>query len=188
MARESRRLIATLGDLDIEGLGIACVAGIDAAEAVRRLDAEAVDIDLDRLMAMYWENPIHDDTILTMGVTDVPGGCVLAQPWGYGPQMPGVTSALSMGTTCYAMYVNPKSGNQGKICRDGDLVAWDLHPGGGPDEHERGRDALLAQLYEDHALAYCFAYVGLRPIDGRAVGGPPDSWIRLPTRDYWTWR
>jgi hypothetical protein len=35
-------------------------------------------------------------------------------------------------------------------------------------------------------LAYCFAYAGLRPVDTRAVSGPPDVWLRLPDRDYWS--
>jgi hypothetical protein len=178
---ESRRLIAAVGDLDIEGLGIACVAGIDVAEAVRRLDAEVLG-NSEELMSAWMDDPCDGATILTMWATDVPGGCVLAQPWGYGPEMPGVTTALSAGTTCYGMYANPKSGNQGSILRDGEVVGWDLHPGGGPGEEG---DVLLPYLYQNEALAYCIAYAGLRPVDARAVNGPPDAWICLPDRDYW---
>ncbi|MGV9297850.1 hypothetical protein [Amycolatopsis sp. NPDC003676] len=177
---ESHRLIAALGKPYLEGLGIACVAGIDVAEAVRRLSAEVLHARED-LQAAWEEDPFNDgNTILTMWATDVPGGCVLAQPWGYGPEMPGVTKALSAGTTCYGMYANPKSGNQGSIVRDGEIIGSDLHPGGGEPD-----DDLLACLYEDEALAYCFAYAGLRPVDNRSVIGPPDAWIRLPDRDYW---
>lgn len=183
--RESQRLIATLGDLDVDGLGIACVADIDVAEAVRRLEAEIVDGEfVDDLEEMAeWEDPDGRDSILTIWATDVPGGCVLAQPWGYGPKMPGVTKTLSASTTCYGMYANPKSGNQGSIVRDGEIVGWDLHPGGEPTEQG---DVLLSYLYQHEALPYCFAYAGLRPADDRAVSGPPDAWIRLPERDYWT--
>ncbi|MFE3176946.1 ankyrin repeat domain-containing protein [Amycolatopsis sp. NPDC059090] len=183
IVEESHRLIAALGDQHLEGLGIACVAGIDVAEAVRRLSAEVLH-ERDELEAAWEEDPFNDDnTILTMWATDVPGGCVLAQPWGYGPQMPGVTKALSAGTICYGMYANPKSGNQGSILRDGEVIGWDLHPGGEPSEQG---DVLLSCLYEDEALAYCFAYAGLRPVDNRSVIGPPDAWIRLPDRDYWS--
>ncbi|WP_116201365.1 ankyrin repeat domain-containing protein [Amycolatopsis circi] len=179
---ESRRLISVLGDQHLDGLGIACVAGIDVAEAVRRLSA-AVLPDQEELQAEWDEDPFNDgNTILTMWATDVPGGCVLAQPWGYGPQMPEVTKTLSVGTTCYGMYANPKSGNQGSIVRDDEMIGWDLHPGGGPSEQG---DVLLSSLYEGEALAYCFAYAGLRPVDSRSVTGPPDAWILLPDRDYW---
>ncbi|WP_460400090.1 ankyrin repeat domain-containing protein [Actinophytocola sediminis] len=169
--RESGRLIGTLGGLDYDGLGIACVMDIDVAEAVRRLDAEIV------------EDPNGGDDISVMGITAVPGGCVVAQPWGYGPSMPGVTRALSVDTTCYGMYANPKSGNQGSITRGGETIGWDLHPGGGVDEEQD--NVLLSYLYQGEALAFCFAFAGLRPVDDRAVCGPPDVWIRLPERDYW---
>jgi hypothetical protein len=179
---ESRRLIAAIGDPHYEGLGIACVADIDVAEAVRRLDAEIVEDGGDQVEEAWLEDPNDESVILTMWATDVPGGCVIAQPWGYGPQMPGVTRALSAGTTCYGMYANPKSGNQGSITCDGEVVGWDLHPGGGPDEDDA---VLMSYLYRHRALAYCFAYADLRPTDNRAVVGPPDIWIRLPEGDYW---
>ncbi|GAB3889355.1 hypothetical protein GCM10029964_058790 [Kibdelosporangium lantanae] len=153
---ERDRLLAVVGDRYVDGLGIACVAGIDVAEAVRRLDATTGPVDLEQVRD-WWDNMPDGDTTLTMWATDVPGGCVLTQPWGYGPQMPKVSKALSVGTTCYGMYANPKSGNQGSIARDGQLVGWDLHPGGDPDEVG---DVLLTYLYQHHALAYCFAYPG----------------------------
>lgn len=130
----------------------------------------------------WLEDPNDESVILTMWATDVPGGCVIAQPWGYGPQMPGVTKALSAGTTCYGMYANPASGNQGSIVRDGEVVGWDPSPGGEPGEDG---DVLLSYPYQHKALAFCLAHVGLRPVDNRAVVGPPDVWIRLPEGDYW---
>ncbi|WP_409463392.1 ankyrin repeat domain-containing protein [Amycolatopsis sp. GA6-003] len=178
VVEESRRLIPAVGTPYVEGLGIACVAGIDVAEAVRRLAAEVVDGVYEEMI----DDPFDPLVARTVWATEVPGGCVLAQPWGFAPQMPGVTKALSAGTTCYGMYANPKSGNQGSIIRDGEIIGWDLHPGGEPEEDG---DVLLSCLYQGHALAYCFAYAGLRPVDNRSVTGPPDAWIRLPDRDYW---
>lgn len=61
--------------------------------------------------------------------------------------------------------------------------------GGGPvrdpDEHGDHGDVLLSYLYQNNALAYCFAGAGPRPVDSRGVSGSPDAWIRLPDRDYW---
>lgn len=182
VVRESRRLIAVLGNRDVEGLGIACVAGIDVTEAVRRLNVEIVDGDAERMMAAWMDDPFSVDAVWA---TDVPGGCVLAQPNGFEPSSPGVTKALSVGTTCYSMFANPKSGNQGRIARDGRIAGWDLHPGGGPNDGDEGNDVLLSYLYQHQALAYCFAFTGLRPADDRAVVGPPDVWLRFLNRDHW---
>ncbi|MFC8957531.1 hypothetical protein ACFT8P_33615 [Streptomyces sp. NPDC057101] len=94
-AREADRLIAALGELYYDGTGLACVAGIDAAEAVRRLEAVPVaDEVIDELL----EDPYAydmDESLRFTGVTSVPGGCVVTQPWGYAPQMPGVLTRLS---------------------------------------------------------------------------------------------
>ncbi|EWM17915.1 ankyrin repeat domain-containing protein [Kutzneria sp. 744] len=163
--RESHRLIALFDDLDYEGLGLACVAGIDAAEAVRRINATVVE-------------PESTDDLSIMWATDVPGGCVIAQPWGYAPTGSELTVPLSAGTTCYDLYANPKSGDQGDIVRDGEIIGSDLHPGGGVDPDDE--NPLLSYLYEDAPVAYCFAFAGLRPTDTRAVTGPPDLWIRVP--------
>jgi hypothetical protein len=181
---ESRRLIGIFGTPYRDGLGIACVAGIDVAEAVRRLDAEILGGDEDQLLAAIGDDELGPEAMATMWATDVPGGMVLAQPWGYAAQMPGVTKALSAGTSCYGMYVNPKSGDQGSIARDGEIVGWDLIPGGQPEQGDE--DILLSYLYQYQALAYCFAYPGLRPADQRAIAGPADAWIRIPNRDYWS--
>ncbi|WP_367047587.1 ankyrin repeat domain-containing protein [Streptomyces sp. Je 1-332] len=184
-ATEARRLTAALGDLDHDGTGLACVAGIDAAEAARRLGAGPYeDPELDLLL----EDPVSydaDDSLQIIGATDVPGGCVITQPWGYAPQMPGVLTLLSAGTVCYGLYANPKSGNQGSIARDGVMEGTDLHPGGGPDEGDSPQGVLAAYLYHHNAVAYSCAYVGLRPTDARAVTGPPDLWLKLPRRGYW---
>jgi hypothetical protein len=183
--RESRRLIAALGDFYYDGLGLACVSGIDAEEAVRRLEATRLEIELP---AELLEDPYGydgEDSIHVVGVTSVPGGCVLTQPWGYAPKMPGVLKRLSVGTVCYGMYANPKSGDQGSITRDGVIEGWDLHPGGPPGPDDSPEEVLASYLYRGHAVAYVCAWAGLRPAEARAITGPPDLWVELPRRDYW---
>ncbi|WP_051900857.1 ankyrin repeat domain-containing protein [Streptomyces aureus] len=184
-AQEADRLTAALGDFYYDGTGLACVAGIDAAEAVSRLQAAPVDGELiDGLL----EDPYAydmDESLQIIGVTSVPGGCVVTQPWGYAPQMPGVLARLSAGTICYGLYANPKSGNQGSIARHGTLEGWDLHPGGEPHENDTSGQVLAAYLYQDNAVAYACAFAGLRLDDRRAVAGPADVWVELPRRGYW---
>ena len=186
VVEEGRRLITALGDCYDDGLGLACVGGIDAEEAIRRLEATPADSGLvaDVLAAPY-EYELEGEVLRLVGVTTVPGGCVITQPWGYGPSMPGVHSRLSAGTVSYGLYANPKSGNQGSIHRDGVGEAWDLHPGGGPDVGDSPEEVLFSYVYRNHAVAYSLAYAGLRPTDA-AVVGPPDHWVELPDRDYWT--
>jgi hypothetical protein len=46
-------------------------------------------------------------------------------------------------------------------------------------------EILLSYLYLYNAVAYSCAYAGLRLTDARAITGPPDTWLRLPPRDYW---
>lgn len=184
-AEEGRRLVAALGNLYYDGTGLACVAWIDAEEAIRRLEANPVDRQkADTLL----EDPYAfdmDESLQVIGVTTVPGGCVVTQPWGYAPQMPGVLKLLSAGTLCYGLYANPKSGNQGAIARDGVIEGWDLHPGGGPNPEDPPEEVLASYLYRSNAVAYSCAYAGLRLTDARAVVGPVDAWVELPRRDYW---
>ncbi len=181
---EGRRLTTALGELWLDGLSLACTADIDAAEAIRRLHAEVVPADSVTEDDM-WTYPLANHTELTLWATDVPGGCVLVQPWAYGASMPGVSTRLSPGTKCYAMYANPKSGNQGSTAHNGEIIGWDLHPAGGADEHDSADEILASYLYQRNPIAYCCAYAGLRPTDSRAFEGPPDVWLRLPDGDYW---
>lgn len=180
---EARRLIDALRDLDSEGMSLACVAGVDAEEAVRRLDASAVDgVDVKQM----WDD-MDEDSVLTLGITDVPGGCVVSQPWAYGASMPLIGRLLSAGTVCYAMYANPKSGNQGSITVDGVITGWDLHPGGGWCSADAPPDEVLrTYLYQHKAVAYSCAYTNVRPTNTRPFTGHPDRWVRLPARDWWT--
>ncbi|GAA2616053.1 hypothetical protein GCM10010304_81880 [Streptomyces roseoviolaceus] len=185
-AEEAHRLTTALGDFHYDGTGLACVAGIDAAEAVRRLEATPVEDEvIDELLEAPYEYDL-DESLQIIGVTSVPGGCVVTQPWGYAPQMPGVLTRLSADTVCYGLYANPKSGDQGSIARHGTVESWDLHPGGGPYENDTSEEVLASYLYQHSAVAYSCAFAGLRLTDRRAVCGPPDVWVELPRRDYWS--
>ncbi|TDC43877.1 ankyrin repeat domain-containing protein [Micromonospora sp. KC213] len=186
---EARRLTAVFKKVDYDGLSLSCVAGIDAAEAVRRLDARAAEWDdAESMVEQLWGDSLSDEAVLTLGVTDVPGGCVVSQPWAYGAEMPGVSRRLSIGTVCYSMYANPKSGNQGSILRDRAVEGWDLHPGGGwAASDDSAEEILRTYLYQGNALAYCCAYVGLALTDARPFTGSPDLWVQLPPGDYWSY-
>jgi len=187
MADEATRLLSALGEFHHDGMSAACVAGIDADEAVRRLEAGEPDADMlvDILEAPY--DFELDEILLTVGVTTVPGGCLVTQPWGYGPSMPGVLKRLTGGTRGYGVYANPKSGNQGSIARDGVIEGWDLHPGGGPYQGDSSEDVLASYLCHVKPMAYACAWAGLRPEDARAFTGTPDRWVALPDGDYWDW-
>lgn len=193
VVRESARLISIFDHLQyVDGYGIAGVAGIDAAEAVRRLGAQVVEqsLDTDEDDDEYDDDEDDgddegDDLYVevmagVMWATTVPGGCVVAQRFGYEPYTVRVTSRLSVGTTCYGMFANPKSGNQGSITRNGEVLGWDVHPGGEVRESDDADAVLLGYLYQYHPLAFCHAYVGLAPTDSRAISGPPDLVIRMP--------
>ncbi|GGT02365.1 hypothetical protein GCM10010156_70290 [Planobispora rosea] len=177
---EARRLIAALGDFDDDGYSIACVAGITAAEAARRLEAvPADDADVEEIMEDPWAD--FDASLSIIGVTDVPGGCVVVQPCGYAASDPGVIKRLSVGTVCYGLFANPKSGNQGAVARDGEIEEWDTHPGGGSTySGDSPQEILATYLYHGHAEAYCYAGAGLRPTDNRSITGRADMWLRLP--------
>lgn len=195
-AEVARELRATLGGLHVEGTGLLCVADLDAAEAVRRLGATTMseedlltlyDVEVDEefpdpdLEGWQWLIDVGDLELI--GLTDVPGGCVVTQPWGYRPQTPAVGRALSAGTVAYGVYGNPKSGNQGSVFSDGEMLGGDLCPGGSPDSDATGDEVLMSYLYRNNAVAYACAYVGLRPEDPYPVVGPPHVWARLPAGD-----
>ncbi|SEG63887.1 Ankyrin repeat-containing protein [Nonomuraea solani] len=173
---EARRLTTALGARYFDGMGMACVAGIDAAEAARRLEITAEDVDPEEFLDEI--DPFDEKNLNLVGLTDVPGGCVVAQPWGPMPQTAGVLKPLAEGTTCYGLYVNPRSGNEGSSVRDGEIAGWDLTPGAADTPQE----ILSAFLYRDNAVARACAAAGLRLAEARAITGPPDVWARLPER------
>ncbi|MEU1728597.1 ankyrin repeat domain-containing protein [Nonomuraea sp. NPDC005692] len=179
---EAARLVEVLEGVDGDGFSLTCVRGVSAAEAARLLAAEpATEEELEEVE----EDPFDDDAMRFVGVTDVPGGCVVFQEWGYTAAAPGVMKALSAGTVAYGMYANPKSGNQGSVFRDGEVEEWDTHPGGGdasPDDSPE--EVLRKYLYDGCAEAYCFAGAGLRPADARSLTEPA-TYLRLPDGDHW---
>ncbi|MEH6372757.1 ankyrin repeat domain-containing protein [Streptomyces sp. KLMMK] len=185
---EAEQLRAALADCRHPiGLGLACVAGIDVQEAVRRLNA--TPLQGSRLHALQ-ENHLAgctlDRDMRIVGVTTVPGGCLITQPWGFTPDTPELQKRLSAGTAFYGLYANAKNGNQGSIVRDGVVEGGDLHPGGGPNPYDTltSEEVLLAYLYRGHPVAHACAWVGLRPTDARAFTGQPDVWVELPGRSY----
>ncbi|MBB4920274.1 ankyrin repeat domain-containing protein [Streptosporangium saharense] len=177
---EARRLITALGGFHYDGLSVACVAGITAVEAAVRLEAVPVDrIDVEGL---------HEgvpEAELIVGVTDVPGGCVITQPWGYTSSTPGVVRRVSSGTVCYSMYSNPKGGNSGRIARDDVVEFWEPLSVHCISPDAPAEEILAAHLYRDHPVAFCCAGADLRLTDARPITGPADIWRRLPERDYW---
>ncbi|MGW6445861.1 hypothetical protein [Lentzea sp. NPDC055074] len=186
---ECGRLVTALKGFPYhDGYSVACVAGLDAAEVARRLNARVVpssDVPAEVPAGDWYPSPFEEETERAFSVTEVPGGCILFQPWYFNVQTPVVTKLLSEGTVVYGMYANPKSGNQGSIQRDGETVGWDLHPGGGPNEGGDTMQVLLEHLYAHKALAFCCAYAGVRPKNDKAFT-EPDQWLILPDRDYWS--
>jgi hypothetical protein len=183
-----------------DGTGLLCVADLGAAEVIRRLGG--TEMTGQRLLRHYgvesaanpasggedvWRRLAERGDLLLVGVSDVPGGCVVTQPWGFQPKSPVVARLLSAGTVAYGLYANPKSGDQGILARDGVIEGSDLCPGDRPSPGDSAREVLLAYLYRHRAAMYACAYVGLRPVDARCVTGPADRWVMLPERDYWTW-
>jgi hypothetical protein len=117
---QARELVAVLDDRYFEGASVMCVANVDAAEAIRRLQAEPVEDDGTDEMADILEDPWSydfEEIGPIVGVSDVPGGCVVTQPWGHRASSPAVGKLLSVGTVGYGVFSNAKSGNQGDIVR-----------------------------------------------------------------------
>ncbi|WP_433217195.1 ankyrin repeat domain-containing protein [Microtetraspora malaysiensis] len=181
-AAEARRLIPALGDFYYEGLSLACVADVSAADATARLEATpADDVDIDALYEACWNIP---DADMIFGITDVPGGCVITQPWGYTTSTPGVVKRVSPGTICYSMYANPKGGSGGYIARDGGILGWEPHSAYTIPSDVPAREILAAHLYRTNPVAFCCAGAGLRLVDARPIIGSSGNWLRLPERDY----
>jgi hypothetical protein len=174
---ERDRLVAALDGLPRDdGYSLACVAGVDARTAFDRLEAESAEVTHEQIQE-WRTDPLPGETVL--GVTTVPGGCVLMQLWGYSASSLGLLERLSADTIAIGMYANPKGGNHGTVCRDGEVDEWDLHPGEGVDEEATAADVLLSHLYQDEPAAFCIAFAGLRLTDNRAFTAP-DLWLRLP--------
>ncbi|WP_158581424.1 ankyrin repeat domain-containing protein [Actinomadura spongiicola] len=175
LAESGPELARMLSDLFYDGFSLACVANVTAAEAVQRLDDDGLIVVDGRVP---WPDLPFSEELDIIGVTDVPGGCVLAQPWAYRAQTPGVISAVTAGTFAYGMYANPKSGNQGCIVENGRVIGWDLHPGYDPYSDATARDVLAAYASCGNATVHCMVYAGLRPETADCLEHP-DVWLRL---------
>ncbi|GIG67706.1 ankyrin repeat domain-containing protein [Phytomonospora endophytica] len=176
---EAPGVIAALDEIDDDGWSVCCVGGVSADEAMRRLDVVALP-EVPEFAPDAW---LGDEYLDVLGFTDVPGGCVVAQPWAYAASYPVVTRLLSAGTVAYAMYANPKSGDQGSVHRDGILVPGHHGPAGWPEADDPPEEVLRTFLYRGESPAYCCAVAGVRPT-GVAAFLAPERFARLPTRDY----
>ncbi|MEU3168495.1 ankyrin repeat domain-containing protein [Streptosporangium sp. NPDC006930] len=182
---EAGRLIPALGDLYYDGLSLACVADVSATEATARLEAApADDVDIEALYEAWWNTP---DADLIIGITDVPGGCVITQPWGNTASTPGVIKRVSPGTVCYSMYANPKGGSSGDVARDGAVItAWEPCVAYTVPTDALAEEILAAYLYRGHPVAFCCAGADLRLAHAGPIIGSSATWLRLPKRDWWT--
>ncbi|MCL7430315.1 ankyrin repeat domain-containing protein [Streptomyces sp. YS415] len=199
-AAEARRINVALASYrPDDGTALACVAGIDAAEAARRLRAESLtDTGPGSRLAAFLESDYDrpdEELELTVAVTDVPGGCVVIQQWGHLPADDAVLVPLTKGTFGYGYYLNPKGGEHGMVMRDGVFVRqeevgdWcfslelpDEDDDEGYEDHEALAQVdldLFNHYVFDHSAAYACAMAGLRPADARAFTGAPDRWLRL---------
>ncbi|MBP2401533.1 ankyrin repeat domain-containing protein [Streptomyces syringium] len=170
-------------ELHTEGISVAFVSGVDATEAVRRLDA-----DLHRPGSEEYD-PYDDwdQSTRVVGVTAVPGGCVLVQPAFYGLNTDAWLAALtSGGGRAYGVYFNPKGGTFGTFATDGRAVQSEeigLPPGEEePEGHWTHRFWLWdsgERLWNGSELAYACDQAGLSVDESRAVAGPPDWWAEI---------
>lgn len=173
MAEAGPELAEVFSGISYDGFSVACVADLTAIEAVQRLSVgEIIVVDGHE----PWNELPFCGEMEIVGVTDVPGGCVIAQPWAY--QAADVMGAVTIGTFAYGMYANPKSGDQGRIAEDGRLVKWDLHPGYDPDPDATARDVLASFASRRSAIVHCLVYADLRPTSTACLERP-DAWVRL---------
>ncbi|MFP3965690.1 ankyrin repeat domain-containing protein [Actinomadura fulvescens] len=173
MADAGPQLAEVFSGIHYDGYSLLCVAGVGLNEAFRRLDG-AIQVDAPA-EPENWE----DLDLSVVGLTSVPGGCVITQPWAYAADNDAVAGPVTIGTFGYGMYANPKSGNQGSIWRNGQAEAWDLHPGYDPRENSTAREVLASYVCEFSAIAHCMVYAGLSPNTSDCLESP-QVWVRMP--------
>lgn len=179
MAEAGPELAEVLSEIAYDGFSVACVADLTAVEVVQRLDVvEIIVVD----GHPTWDELDFCGEMEIVGVTDVPGGCVIAQPWAYKADDFDVMRAVTPGTFAYGMYANPKSGSQGSIAEDGRLVKWDLHPGYDPYTDTTAREVLASFASRGSAIVHCLVYAGPCP-DSTDCLECPDAWLRLGSDD-----
>ncbi|WP_344574177.1 hypothetical protein [Streptomyces lunalinharesii] len=184
--READARAAVFRGVHTEGVSVAFVAGIDEAEAVRRLGRDPHDGTAGPPDASAVP---HDPAAAhrRVGVTGVAGGCVLLQPGSYLLGTDAALAALSAGATAYGLYFNPGGGTFGTLSRDGRTEPTEeigLPPyGDEPEGHWRYRfwsRSRPQERYGAGALGYAAAAAGLRVTGPRPVSGPPHRWVEIP--------
>ncbi|MFF4696846.1 ankyrin repeat domain-containing protein [Streptomyces chattanoogensis] len=198
--QEADERAAVFAGVHTEGVSIAFVPGIDEDEAVRRLggapctcpsdeadEDDEDDDDPDDLL--YGLDPWEfDDPERHVGVTGVPGGCVLVQPVSYELSTGSVLDALSPGTAAYGLYFNPKGGTFGTLSRDGHTVLSEeigrpVHGDGSPEDYWVYRFwnwDVPDGMWSAGMIAYASAQAGLRVADAGPMDGPPRRWVEIP--------
>ena len=182
----ARHLIGAVGDPEADGMSIACLPHVDSAEAAGRLRALPIEVDDFTEWALDpWAQGMTDHEVAhTVGVTDVPGGCVLTQWCGFTAATPAVLTLLTTGTSAYAMSIDPKNGTQGTTFHHGHPTAFDLRPGSGHcDPDATGPEVLRTYLYRNHPVPYCCDAARLTPESPQPFTGPPTKLLRLPPID-----
>lgn len=186
---------AVFHDIHLGGHSIAFVAEIDEETAIRRLGADPAAtpvLDLDREPGRYGTGPHgfdpddHELAERFVGVTGVPGGCVLIHPAHFRVSTPHVLNALSPGTTAYGLYFNAKGGTFGDFSRDGRSECHEeigFVFGDEPGLHwlyRFWRRDKPSGMWGAHEVAYASHRGGVRVTDRRAVEGPPRRWAEIP--------
>ncbi|MFF4948980.1 ankyrin repeat domain-containing protein [Streptomyces chattanoogensis] len=201
--QEADERTAVFAGVHTEGVSIAFVAGIDEDEAVRRLGGDPCTCPSDEADEDDEEDDDYDDPDdlpygldpwdfedpeRHVGVTGVPGGCVLIQPTSYELSTGSVLGALSLGTTAYGLYFNPKGGTFGTLSRDGrtelsEEIGRPVHGDGSSEDHWLYRFwnwDVPDGMWGAGMIAYASAQAGLRVTDAGPVDGPPRRWVEIP--------
>ncbi|WP_275462767.1 ankyrin repeat domain-containing protein [Streptomyces noursei] len=184
--READARAAVFRGVHTGGVSVAFVAGIDEAEAVRRLERDPRDGAVgppDATAVPHDPGEAHR----RVGVTGVIGGCVLLQPASYLLGTDAALDALSVGATAYGLYFDPSGGTFGTLSRDGRSELTEeigLPPyGDEPEGHWHYRFWSWSRPQERYGaaeLGYASAAAGLRVTDPRPVSGPPHRWVEIP--------
>jgi hypothetical protein len=181
-------LIATAGDLATGEVSIACLSRVDSAEATGRLRAVPIEVPdpADWAVDPWSQGLTEHEVEYTVGISDVPGGCIVTQWAGATACAPGVLSVLTRGTLGYALQATRHSGAQGVLFRNGRMIDNDLVPGGGRSLPDDPADEVLrAYLYYENPIPYACDVTALTPADPHPFTGPPDHFLRLPPIDLW---
>lgn len=179
-----------------EGLAVAFVAGVDEEEVIRRLGADPARVpvlDLDAEPGPYGTGPDGFDPYgpqagWFLGVSGVPGGCLLTHPGGHLAASPAVLAAVSPGGRAYGVYFNPKGGTFGSLSVDGGAVHHEeiglIARADSPEGfwlHRFWQWGPYGDMYGTGSLAYACDRAGLPITDPGPLLGPPRRWVELPT-------